>query len=113
GFGRFWARRQHVECPQALSAEPAPDPDSKASPATQPVSFGVAVLIVSLPLILGLIGFGAKLFVDLKLLPKWLTQAPLAKESLPLFLTWLGHSPLAWLQFLGKPTTALLVPTGL
>ena len=35
------------------------------------------------------------------------------RENLPIYLSWLAHSPLDWLQFLGKPVIALLVPTGL
>jgi GntP family gluconate:H+ symporter len=32
---------------------------------------------------------------------------------MPTYLRWLNHSPLAWLQFFGKPTVALFVPTAL
>ena len=99
-----------------------------------PVSFKVAILIVTLPLLLSLAGFGAKLLegptpippkgmtpkqnalakpAPPKELPPWLTEPPLDRDGLPPFLTWLANSPMAWLQFLGKPEIALLVPTGL
>jgi gluconate transporter len=113
GPGRFWARRQHVECPEGPSLEPPPHVVEGTTRPETPVPFGFAVSIVILPLVLSLVGFGAKLAVDLKILPEWFTQPPLEKESLPPYLTWLAHPPLAWMQFLGKPTIALLVPTGL
>ena len=34
-------------------------------------------------------------------------------DNLPVSLRWLNHSVLDWLQFLGKPTVALFVPTAL
>jgi H+/gluconate symporter-like permease len=58
------------------------------------------VLIVTLPLVLSLLGFGAKLLKDLKRLPAELTEPQ-------------GWSPVDWIQFLGHPTLALLIPTGL
>jgi len=59
------------------------------------------------------LGFGAKLLGDLKQLPEWMTAAPVARSELPDVLAFLAHPPVAWLQFLGHPTMALLVPTGL
>ena len=111
GPGRWWAHRLHVVSPETLSAQPLADPEKED--ARPPVSFGVAVLIVTLPLVLSLVGFGAKLLQDQGQLPEWMTEPSPYKESLPAWLTWLAHPPLAWLQFLGKPTIALLVPTGL
>ncbi|HWY88451.1 MAG TPA: SLC13 family permease [Gemmataceae bacterium] len=125
GLGRFWARSQYVGCPAALSAEPKPNPAAAEACPRAPVSFGVAVLIVTLPLLLGLAGFGAQLLEGPRPiakkgvpvpaapgeLPRWLTDPPLDRDSLPPYLAWLGHPPLAWLQFVGKPAIALLVPT--
>ncbi|MCI0638136.1 MAG: GntP family permease [Gemmataceae bacterium] len=141
GPGLWWARRQHVTAPEGLSlgvgqdSDPVPNSGQERNPILQtqvapgappvsgaksvgdiaqaPPSFFLAVLIVTLPLVLSLAGFGAKLFQDLGLLPQWMTEPPLEKSELPAYLQWLAHPPLAWLQFLGKPTMALLVPTAL
>ena len=61
----------------------------------------MSVLIVTLPLVLSLVGFGADLFKRLDRLPPWMTQ-PLFGRAYP---------PLDWLMLLGHPTMALLVPT--
>jgi H+/gluconate symporter-like permease len=133
GYGLFWARRRFINCPELLSV--AFEQKSVADtnkPSLPPVSFKVSVFIVVLPLLLGVAGFGAKLLeaptaiqakgsvpkakvepVPAKELPSWLTQPIVPRENLPFYLTWLAHSPLAWLEFLGKPEIALLVPTGL
>jgi gluconate transporter len=113
-YGRMWAARQFVACPEGLSAEPkvvsggvvsggvtggvvtggvvtGKGDATHDSPLTSqhspnpPVSFAVAIFIVLLPLLLGLTGFTAKL---------------------------LGIAN-PWLDFAGKPVIALLVPTGL
>lgn len=109
GPGRWWASRQHVEVPEQLSAKPAATPSAAgAGP-----SFTVCLVIVLLPLVQSLVGFGTKLLNDAKLLPAWMSEPLVDGDSLPSILAVLGHSPLAWLQFLGHPTMALLVPTGL
>lgn len=99
GPGRWWARRQFVTPPEHLAAREGPKAE-EITPAAPP-SFGVAVLIVTLPLALSLVGFGADLLQRLDRLPPWMTQ--------PLFAH--GHPPLDWLMLLGHPTMALLVPT--
>jgi H+/gluconate symporter-like permease len=71
------------------------------------------VLIVTLPLLLSLLGFGAKLLSDARELPDWMTQPPVQASAVPPWLGVLAHSPVAWLLFLGHPMMALLVPTGL
>jgi gluconate transporter len=109
GPGSWWARRQMVTVPEQLAAPPEPPADA----GVRPPSFAVAVLIVVLPLAQSLLGFGAKLLGDLKQLPEWLTAAPVSPAELPEALAVLGHSPVAWFQFFGDPTMALLVPTGL
>lgn len=115
GPGRFWARRQFVEIPPHLTAPSSPAATSGA-PAnghgSRPLpSFLSCLVIVTLPLILSIVGFALELQKDH--LPGWLLQ-PLADQEIipgwpPLYL----YAPLAWLQFLGHPTMALLAPTGL
>jgi Gnt-I system low-affinity gluconate transporter len=112
GPGRWWARRYHVSVPGMAGAEPAAKAPTAPNPAAAP-SFAVAVLLVTLPLILSLLGFGAKLLSDLHLLPAWAVQPVLDPATLPAWLRFLGHAPLAWLRFLGHPTMALFVPTAL
>jgi len=110
--GRWWAARQQVAAPAVpLTAQPAPveqPQEEKARPA-----FAVALVIVTLPLLLSLVGFGAKLLGDLGRLPAWFMQPLFEPALLPGGLAVLGHAPLAWLRFLGHPTVALLLPTGL
>ncbi|MBM4070722.1 MAG: hypothetical protein FJ271_17470 [Planctomycetes bacterium] len=110
GPGRWWARRQFVEVPPHLSA-----PRSPAEPtgnAARPLpSFLSCVAIVTMPLFLSILGFALEL--QKEHLPGWML-APLAHREFiagwpPLHIA----APLAWLQFLGHPTMALLVPTGL
>ncbi len=132
GFGRIWAVRHFVGCPEALCASFSPMPTAgapnEAKSTLRPVSFGVAVLIVILPLLLGVAGFGASLLEEPvptgnrgplvvaaadKETPTWLSGALVSRDRLPPYLLWLANSPLAWLQFLGKPVIALLLPTGL
>src|SRR5262249_40485954 len=84
GPGRLWARRQMVTVPEHL----APPPPTPAPPppvgggvgkgAARPPSFVVSLLIVVLPLVQSLLGFGAKLLGDVKQLPEWLTEAPVS-----------------------------------
>jgi H+/gluconate symporter-like permease len=115
GPGRWWARRQFVEVPQHLAGtpqEPPPDPPAAGNQGLEPKpSFPLSVVIVTMPLFLSLVGFGAQLVGDA--LPAW-TKEPLA-EWAPVS-GWPAlhvHSLLDWLKFLGDPTMALLVPTGL
>ncbi|MBI3821118.1 MAG: hypothetical protein HY289_00385 [Planctomycetes bacterium] len=96
GPGRFWAHRQFVPAP--IMAEPA------AQAREEPVakSFALALTIILAPLVLSVLGFGATLLQDLHRLPAWMTVS-----------VWHNHTALDWLQFLGKPTVALFVPTAL
>ncbi len=126
GPGRWWAARQMVTPPEhLLAALPAQADDSAREKLP---SFTLAILIVTLPLILSLLGFGAKLLGDLghlpvwmkepfltaNAVPQWMTEStPTGEVVLPAWLRFLGHAPLAWLRFLGHPTMALAVPTGL
>jgi gluconate transporter len=100
GPGRWWAGRQHVDVPEQLAAA---NSLGTTEPAHGTPSFALSVLIVTLPLILSLVGFGADLLNKLSVLPAWMTE-PLFGRS---------HPPLAWLLFLGYPTMALFVPTAL
>jgi H+/gluconate symporter-like permease len=108
GPGRWWAARQFVTVPETFAAvAPASDNEVKAS------SFTLAIAIVLAPLWLSLIGFGGKVLNDLGHLPEWVTQRVWSEGELPAALMILGHAPYDWLQFLSKPTVALLVPTTL
>jgi Gnt-I system low-affinity gluconate transporter len=105
GPGRFWAKRQHVEAPANMTV-----PGEKAEPVAKSLPF--ALLIVLAPLILSVLGFGVDLLERLGRLPEWMTQVlalPPALDGLQRF----NHSWKDWLQFLGKPTIALAVPTAL
>ncbi len=129
GPGRFWAQRQHVTAPENLTV-----PTEQQEPAVAQ-SFTLALAIILAPLVLSVLGFGAKMLQDLhrppdpliasaagfaaqapghlQRLPDWLTRAPFAPDETPRYLAWLNHSLMDWLQFLGKPTVALFVPTAL
>jgi gluconate transporter len=114
GPGRWWAQRQFVTPPEQLAALPPQAATDQA--ARPPPSFALSVLIVTLPLLLSVVGFAAKVLHDLGRLPGWMGEPLLDSTSwsgwpanLPLYV----HSPLAWLQFFGKAEIALLVPTGL
>ncbi|MCI0378372.1 MAG: GntP family permease, partial [Gemmataceae bacterium] len=74
GPGLWWARRQHVTAPEGLSVGQDSVPVPNSPQAQNPPSFFLAVLIVTLPLVLSLAGFGAKLFQDLGLLPEWMAS---------------------------------------
>ena len=106
GPGRWWARRQHVECPQQLAGD-------MTTRTTYAASFTAALIVVTLPMFLSLIGFGAELLDKLGYLPSFVIQplVPPGEVAAPLMM--LTHAPLAWLKFLGTPTIALLVTTGL
>lgn len=113
GAGLFWARRQFVPAPENLAgpeekeAAPAAGRQQKGDSEIDlaPPSFGLAVLIVTLPLLLSLVGFGAQVFSRLDALPEWVTEPPLEGED------WYVPPLLAWLEFLGRPIIALLTPT--
>lgn len=115
GPGRFWAQRQFVASPENLAANPPPLGKGEPGVVEAPVatSFTLALTIVLAPLVLSIIGFGAELLQRLDRLPDWMTRILLDPDDAPRYLHWLNHSPLDWLQFLGKPTVALFVPTAL
>jgi Gnt-I system low-affinity gluconate transporter len=116
GPGRWWAQRQYVEVPEALAPRNEPTKSDQASTMSSqvaPPSFAVAVLLVTLPLLLSLLGFGTRLLGDLQLLPARATQPLVEPTTLPAWLGFLGHAPAAWLRFLGHQTMALFVPTAL
>jgi H+/gluconate symporter-like permease len=107
GPGRIWANRRFVAAPENLTAG-----SDKQEPAVAQ-SFALALAIILAPLVLSVAGFGAKLMQDLHVLPEWMTNTLFKPSDVPSYLQWLNHTPLDWLQFLGKPTMALLVPTAM
>src|SRR5262249_45967631 len=74
GPGRWWARRQFLTPPEQLTVKE--EPKTKEDVPAAPPSFAVSVLIITLPLVLSLVGFGADLFQRLDRLPPW-TKQPL------------------------------------
>jgi GntP family gluconate:H+ symporter len=114
GPAAWWARRQFVPAPPHLAGpeESAPAAATRVPTSLAP-SFGLCLLIVTLPLLLSLVGFGIKLLADLDRLAAWLAAPLVEPARLPAWLRFLGHPPRAWLQLLGHPTMALLVPTAL
>jgi gluconate transporter len=109
GPGRIWAKRQLVEVPAQIGGAAA----SLHEEAPAARSFGLALLIVLAPLVLSMLGFGARLLQEQHRLPESFAQPFMQREDLPPPLAVLGHTPLDWLQFLGKPAVALAVPTAL
>jgi Gnt-I system low-affinity gluconate transporter len=107
GPGRWWANRQFVTAPENMTLA-----DDKQEPPVAK-SFALAVAIILAPLVLSVAGFGADLLERLKRLPDWMTHVLFDAHDLPQYLHCLNHSALDWLQFLGKPTVALFVPTAL
>jgi Gnt-I system low-affinity gluconate transporter len=107
GPGRWWANRQFVTAPENMTLASAKQEPPVAK------SFTLAVAIILGPLVLSAAGFGADLVQRLKRLPDWVTHVLFEAQDLPRYLHWLNHSVLDWLQFLGKPTVALFVPTAL
>jgi gluconate transporter len=104
--GRFWAARQFVTVPDELSAPASVDANEPAV-----TSVSLALLVILAPLGLSVLGFGSDLLRRLELVPWWLTTPLWAREELPAPLAVLAHPPLAWIELLGNPTTALLVAT--
>jgi H+/gluconate symporter-like permease len=96
GVGRWWAKRHFVAAPE----HPAAQPTSNTS-MTNPPSFATALLIVVLPLLLSILGFGADLLKRLDRLPHWMTIPMLG----------ISHPAIDWLKMLGHPTMVLLLPT--
>jgi len=112
GPGRWWARRQHVVVPENLAPHSeAPPPLAPDTP--EPPSFAVSLFIVTLPLMLSVLGFGARLLGDLNRLPAWMTLPVCDRAALPGWLVFLSHPPLAWFRFVGDPSIALLLSAGL
>lgn len=105
--GLWWARRQHVETPEKIAGT------MTSQTHTVSASFPAALCVVTLPLLLSLLGFGAEMLERLRLLPEALTQPPLTRDDVAVPLHFLTHAPLVWLKFLGTPSMALLVSTGL
>lgn len=105
--GRFWAGRQFVTVPQLSAPVPEVAPEEKAQ------SVWLALAIVLAPLWLSLLGFGSKVLNDLKLLPEWMLEPLWEQDSQSVALAMFSHAPYTWLQFLSKPTVALIVPTAL
>lgn len=119
GPGRWWAAQQHVTAPEHLPASTElasrerERPEAAASEPVAAPSFALSMFIVTLPLVLSLIGFGAKLLGDGGRLPAWMTEPLLDHNTVPPALVWTSHAPITWLLFLGTPTMALCVATGL
>lgn len=107
GPGRWWARRQHVTTPEALAGT------MTTRTTTVPASFPAALAVVTLPLLLSLLGFGAELFERMRLLPEAFARPLVDPEMVSTPFKVLTHPPLAWLKFLGTPSMALLAATGL
>lgn len=108
GPGRRWAQTQFVEAPAHLAPPTSPNDGSSGLP---PPSFALCLVIVTLPLFMSLVGFAVELQRDF--LPGWMLQPLMDREVVAGWPPLHVHSPLAWMQFLGHPTMALLVPTGL
>ncbi len=98
GPGRWWAARQHVELPALAGINNDADADRQAGPLP---SFALAVLIVTLPLLLCLLGFGVQLLHQGGQLPLWLSQPLVDSRALT--------APRQWLQLMGQPEIALLL----
>jgi len=114
GPGQFWASRQFIALPEHLAGTAEAEANNQRN--FRP-SFGLSVLIVTMPLLLSTIGFGAELLHNQKLLPDWMTaRRPVGNAVVYLVPGLEGavwYSAADWLFFLGHPTMALLIPTGL
>jgi Gnt-I system low-affinity gluconate transporter len=111
GPGRMWASQQYVEAPPHLAGPPdanGPEENGRRRPA-----FALCVAIVTLPLVLSLLGFATDLLARFGGLPDWVSDGLDPTTELPAWLSIFQHTPQAWLMFLGTPTMALLIPTGL
>ncbi len=107
GPGRWWAKRHFVAPPEHLAGPSPPIATGGLERAPPAPSFALSLTIVLLPLILSFVGFGVKLLAAERSLPGWMLE-PVCEpgKAGP-------YSTAAWLQFLGHPTMALFVPTGL
>ncbi len=108
GPGRFWARRQIVlPPPQLASSAPIQGPNEQTIAARPGLILSLAIIL--LPLALCVLGFGARLLLDLHRLPSYLTGAWFDGSALPNFAGLLKHRPVDWILFAGDPTIALLL----
>jgi H+/gluconate symporter-like permease len=99
----------HIKQPGSVEAQVRPAREAQGN---RP-SFAVSIIIVTLPLLLSLGGFGFDLFSRLGLLPWWMAE-PLLEWEVASFLPPLViHAPLDWLVFMGRPAIALVIATGL
>jgi H+/gluconate symporter-like permease len=105
---RWWAARQFVTAPENLAAPHVADPNEPRA-----TSLPLALVVIVAPLALSVLGFGGDLLERLGMLPSWLTAPLWPASELPVPLAVLAHPPVAWVEFLGKPTIALLVSTAL
>jgi gluconate transporter len=104
GPGRAWARRALV-IPPVQHAD-AKEPQSSLKGGQAPGLF-LSLAVILLPLMLCVLGFGARLLLELKQLPGFLSTAWGDGQSGPAALGILKHRPVDWLLFLGDPTIAL------
>jgi gluconate transporter len=105
GPGRWWAARQMVHAPEQMSTGPAKHETPVAT------SFTLALAIVVAPLVLSVLGYGAQLLQERGELPAFFNTPLIAPDQLWRPLRLLGHTPLDWLKFFGKPVVALALPT--
>jgi gluconate transporter len=101
----WWVREEMVTVPEQFA-------DAAVASSPRRPSFALSLLIVVMPLLLSLMGFGMKLLNELKLVPRWMSQ-PWTEAPAPRVFAIAGNTLLDWLVFLGNPTMALFVSTGL
>ncbi len=99
----FWTT--HIETPKQFANL------EQREPHTLP-AFAVAVLIVVLPLVLSLLGFGLRLLRDLGHVPDWMSK-PWSDQPAPPWFAIAENTLFAWLEFAGNPAMALFIATGL
>ncbi|MCS7168342.1 MAG: SLC13 family permease [Gemmatales bacterium] len=102
GVGKYWAARQFVAVPAALRQTTM----ANVPPAVR--SFGEALLLVVLPLLLSAMGFAVEILERTQALPSW-TREPLYWPG----TSWHTHSLTHWLRFFGHPIVALAMPIAL